>query len=203
MYPDQRRRHFLAMVSGAAAACLVGKAQAASSGDVEVIRTYYQGLLGLMRQARGLTVKERYQRLSPIVSRAFDLASMTKAAVGPGWANLGGEQGKVQAAFSRLLIASYAKNITDFGGETFNVEDATEQRAGGTVVKTTISRIGGLPTRIDYLMRGGKVVDLYFNGAVSEIASRRAEFAPILAIGGSKALLAALEQRGSTLLNDA
>ena len=98
------------------------------------------------------------------------------------------------------MVASYAKRISEFSGEAFVVEDKAEQRGDVNIVKTKITRAGGSPTKIDYLMRGGKVVDLYFNGTVSEVATRRSEFAPILASGGPKALVAALEQRGEALL---
>ena len=188
-------------LGGGVAAFLVAKPGVAqAAGGVEEIRSYYAELLGFMRQAKGLSVKERYARLQPIVSRAFDLNAMARAAVGPGWSALGGEQGRVQSAFARLMVASYAKRISEFSGEAFVVEDKAEQRGDVNIVKTKITRAGGSPTKIDYLMRGGKVVDLYFNGTVSEVATRRSEFAPILASGGSKALVAALEQRGEALL---
>lgn len=203
MKSKMSRRRFLVTAASSATGLAVPAHHAIAADGVEAIRSYYRELSGLLKQVGGLTVKQRYDRLNPIVSRAFDLGAMARAAVGPGWSGLGGEQGRVQVAFSRLLIANFARRIGEFAGEVFNVDDKAEARGAAFVVKTTISRSGGSPTRIDYLMRGGKVIDLYFNGTVSEVATRRAEFGPILESGGSKALIAALEQRGSSLLGEA
>lgn len=203
MTSQNSRRQFLSFVASAAGGAFVAVRPAAASDGVDAVRSYYRELAGLLKQISSASVKERYNRLSPVVSRAFDLNGMARSAVGPGWASLGGEQGRVQAAFARLLIANFARRIGDFAGEVFDVDEKTETRGGVVIVKTRISRTGSSPTRIDYLMRGGKVIDLYFNGTISEVATRRAEFAPILESGGPKALVAALEQRGSSLLGEA
>lgn len=197
------RRHIFALGLAALVVPSVQPSISKAADGVAAIKEYYKELIGLMRQARGLSVKERYARLSPIIMNAFDLGAMARSAVGAGWGALGGDQGRVQSAFSRLLIASYAKRIGEFSGEHFDVDEKIETRGNVNIVKTKLSRAGGSPTRIDYVMRGSKVIDLYFNGTVSEVATRRSEFAPILASGGSKALVAALEQRGTSLLGEA
>lgn len=197
------RRHILALGLAALVVPSVQPSISKAADGVAAIKDYYKELIGLMRQARGLSVKERYARLSPIIMNAFDLGAMARSAVGAGWSTLGGDQGRVQSAFSRFLIASYAKRIGEFSGEHFDVDEKFETRGNLNIVKTRLSRAGGSPTRIDYVMRGSKVIDIYFNGTVSEVATRRSEFAPILASGGSKALVAALEQRGTSLLSEA
>lgn len=197
------RRSFVALGLGAVTGLASAPRKASAADGVEEVRSYYAELEKLKKQVGGLSIKERFNKLYPIVARSFDLAAMAKSAIGPGWSSLGHEQSQVQAAFSRLLVASFAKRIGEFSGEIFKVEDKAEVQGGQSVVKTTIARIGGIPIRIDYAMRGGRIIDLYFNGTVSEVASRRAELAPILASGGSKALLAALEEKGNSLLSEA
>jgi phospholipid transport system substrate-binding protein len=54
--------------------------------------------------------------------------------------------------------------------------------------------------QINYLVRGGRVIDVYFNGTVSDLATRRDEFASILAGGGADALVKALRERTDALL---
>jgi phospholipid transport system substrate-binding protein len=57
--------------------------------------------------------------------------------------------------------------------------------------------------QINYLVRGGRIVDVYFNGTVSDLATRRDEFAAILAGGGgADALVQALRERTEKLLGD-
>jgi phospholipid transport system substrate-binding protein len=68
------------------------------------------------------------------------------------------------------------------------------------VIKTKLVRPGGGSTEIDYLMRGTKVIDIYLDGSISEVASRRGEFASIMASGGPDALVKALRDKATTLL---
>jgi phospholipid transport system substrate-binding protein len=47
---------------------------------------------------------------------------------------------------------------------------------------------------------GWKIIDVYLNGTISELASRRAEFGAILRSGGANALVSALTKQGDKLL---
>jgi hypothetical protein len=59
----------------------------------------------------------------------------------------------------------------------------------------------GRTVQINYLVRGGRVIDVYLNGTVSDLATRRDEFASILAGGGgADALVKTLRERTATLL---
>ena len=74
-------------------------------------------------------------------------------------------------------------------------------RGGGELVKTQLIQPGGRTVQINYLVRGGRVVDVYLNGTVSDLATRRDEFASILAGGGgADALVKALRAKTETLL---
>jgi phospholipid transport system substrate-binding protein len=46
-----------------------------------------------------------------------------------------------------------------------------------------------------------KIVDVYLDGTISELASRRAEFTSILKSGGPDALIASLRRQGDKLLS--
>jgi phospholipid transport system substrate-binding protein len=46
-----------------------------------------------------------------------------------------------------------------------------------------------------------KIVDIYLDGTISELASRRAEFSTILKAGGPPALIASLKKQGDRLLS--
>ena len=58
---------------------------------------------------------------------------------------------------------------------------------------------------LNYLMRKAgndwKVIDVYLDGTISELASRRAEFGAILKSGGPDALVRSLVKRGDKLLS--
>ena len=72
------------------------------------------------------------------------------------------------------------------------------------MVKTRIVQSNGKPVAINYLLRKTgpewKIVDVYLDGTISELASRRAEFTSILKAGGPDALIASLRKQGDKLL---
>jgi phospholipid transport system substrate-binding protein len=190
-----------------AAAVLTGapalRAQTASAAAAR-IETYYQQLMPTIKQAGRLSVRERDKRFTPAITATFDLATMTRLAVGPPWRNFSPEQkAAVQEAFTRFIVADYASQIKDYSGESVVVDPQTspEARGGGEVVKTKVVQPSGRVVNINYLVRGGRVIDLYLNGTVSDLATRRDEFSSILASGGADALIKRLQERTQTLLS--
>jgi phospholipid transport system substrate-binding protein len=179
-------------------------ARAQDSPAARHIQSYYQQLLPTIKQAGSLSVRERDRRFAPAISSAFDLGTMTRLAVGPAWSSFSGsQQAAVREAFAHFLSADYASKVSDYSGESFVVEPQTssESRGGGDIVKTKLLQPGGRTVQINYLVRGGRVVDVYFNGTVSDLATRRDEFASILAGGGgADALVKKLRERTATLL---
>ncbi|RBP12188.1 phospholipid transport system substrate-binding protein [Roseiarcus fermentans] len=180
-------------------------AQAQEAPAARRIHAYYQELLPTLKQADSLSVRERDRRFTPAIGSAFDLAAMTRYAAGPAWSTFTpAQQAAVREAFSRFLVADYASLVKEYSGESFEVEPQTtaEPRGGGEVVKTKLIQSGGRSVAINYLVRGGRVIDVYFNGTISDLATRRDEFASILAGGGgADALVKTLRQRTDALLN--
>jgi phospholipid transport system substrate-binding protein len=178
------------------------RAQAPSAAAAH-IQTYYQEMMPTIRQAGRLTVRERDKRFAPAITAAFDLATMTRLAVGPPWRNFSSEQrAAVQEAFTRFIVADYASQIKDYSGESFVVDPQTSQetRGGGEIVKTRLVQPSGRIVNINYLVRGGRVIDVYLNGTISDLATRRDEFTSIIAAGGADGLIKRLQDRTQTLL---
>ena len=177
-----------------------GQAPSAASARIE---KYYEELMPTIRQAARLTVRERDKRFAPAITGAFDLATMTRLAVGPPWKTFSQpQQAAVQEAFTRFIVADYASQINDYSGEKFVVEPQTvpETRGGGEIVKTRLLQASGRTVIINYLVRGGRVIDVYLNGTISDLATRRDEFASIIASGGADGLIKRLQERTQTLL---
>jgi phospholipid transport system substrate-binding protein len=167
------------------------------------IQTYYQELMPTIRQSGRLSVRERDRRFGPAITAAFDLATMTRLAVGPAWKAFSlAQQAAVQDAFTRFIVADYASQISNYSGESFVVDPQTspESRGGGEIVKTRLLQPGGRTVSINYLVRGGRVVDVYLNGTISELATRRDEFASIVASGGADGLIKRMQDRTQSLL---
>ncbi|MGA7485988.1 MAG: ABC transporter substrate-binding protein [Xanthobacteraceae bacterium] len=178
--------------------------QAQASSDAAThIQTYYQKLMPTIQQAGRLTVRERDKRFAPAITAAFDLATMARLAVGPAWKSFSAaQQAAVQEAFTRFIVADYASQINDYSGESFVVDPQTSpvSRGGGEIVKTRLLQPGGRTVNINYLVRGGRVIDVYLNGTISDLATRRDEFASIIAAGGADGLIKRLQDRTQSLL---
>jgi phospholipid transport system substrate-binding protein len=173
------------------------------SAAVAHIETYYKEMMPTIRQAGRLSVRERDTRFAPAITAAFDLATMTRLAVGPPWKSFSPEQqAAVREAFTRFIVADYASQINDYSGESFVVDPqpSPEARGGGEIVKTRLIQPSGRVVNINYLVRGGRVIDVYLNGTISDLATRRDEFASIIASGGADGLIKRLHERTQRLL---
>ena len=183
---------------------LLGSLPLQAPSAAAYIQTYYRELMPTIQQAGRLTVRERDKRFAPAITGAFDFPTMTRLAVGPAWKSFSAaQQAAVQEAFTRFIVADYASQIDDYSGESFVVDPQTSpaSRGGGEIVKTRLLQPGGRTVNINYLVRGGRVVDVYLNGTISDLATRRDEFASIIASGGADGLIKRLQDRTQTLLS--
>lgn len=178
-----------------------------TGGDPAATRvdSLYAALLDTMKQAKQLGVKGRYDKLAPVLSKTYDLPLMSKIAVGQSWDAFSAAQREgIVNAFTRMTTATYASRFADFSGERFEVLQTADQPNGDKIVKTRILQSDGKAVQLNYLMRntsaGWRIIDVYLNGTISELASRRAEFGSILKSGGPNALMSALTKQGDKLL---
>lgn len=194
------RRDFLTL--GASVLVIGGGIGASHAADpaVALIERFYVSLKGAMQRAGGSSVAARAKALSGPVNSTFDIAGMTRIALGPNAKTVGGKQGAITQAFGQFLVANYAKQFGSYNGEQFEVSPGTEKRRIGKLVRTQITDGGGSSHNIQYIVAGGRVIDIYLNSSVSELATRRAEFDSLIKSGGADALLASLKKRTATLL---
>jgi phospholipid transport system substrate-binding protein len=142
-------------------------------------------------------------QLAPVIRRSFDIATMARLAVGPSWAGLtGAQRQQVTESFGRYMSAIYADRFDSYAGQKFEVTG--EQPApAGVMVKSQIIKASGEPVKVDYLMRRSGdnwlISDIYLDSAISEVATRRSEFAAILKNEGIDGLIAALNRKADLL----
>ena len=202
------RRRFLAASLTLGLAALASRCGYCAQSDdpaVARIRSYCDALIETMRQAQELGVQGRYAKLAPVIQATFDLGAMTRIAVGPDWPKIPPQQQKALVEnFTKMTIATYANRFDGYSGERFEVEPVTESRKADRIVRTRLSHPDGHADVLNYLMRGQgdtwKAVDVYLSGTISELATRRSEFAAILKSGGPEALIDSLRQRSGKLL---
>jgi phospholipid transport system substrate-binding protein len=179
-------------------------ARAADSPNA-VIQRFYDALLAVMKEAKHLSFDQRYQRLAPAITAAFDLGLTSRLSVGPAWAQMmPDQQRRLTDVFTRYTISLYANRFDDFGGERFDVDANPVANANGTIVQTKLIKSDGEKVTLNYLMRqsaGGswQVIDVYLSGTISELATRRSEYSATLQSGGADALIKLLEERTAAL----
>jgi len=201
-----RRRLLLACVALLGAYTTPGWAEGETSDPAaKQIRAFYDSLVAVMKQARELGIRGRSERLATPIRATFDLPAMTRIAVGSDWNSIPSEQQTALIdGFTRMTIATYASRFDGYSGERFEVDAISEARATGRIVHTKLHQSNGEAITLNYLMRdsGGtwKVVDVYLTGTISELATRRSEFAAILKSGGPSTLIESLRQKTEKLM---
>jgi phospholipid transport system substrate-binding protein len=186
-----------------ALAALSPRAIAMGAGGSETVRSLYDTLLATMRNGPALGPGGRYAQIAPVIRRVFDIPFMTRLAVGPEWVGLSEPQRQqVSQAFERYIAAIYAERFDSYSGERLQVT-GEQPSAGGTMITSQITKSNGEPVHINYLMRqnGGvwQIADVYLDGTISELATRRSEFASILRAQGIAGLIATLNAKANTL----
>ena len=195
------KKLFFASVAMALAAPLAVPTAFAQAADpaAGTVQALDNGLLSIMRSGAGAGQAGRARAIAPVIDRTFDIPLMTRLAVGPAWTGISaGDQAGLVVAFRALTVAQYARNFDSFGGESFVMSPQVETRGGDKLVRTTLSVPKGSPEALNYRLRqsGGswKIIDVYFRNSISQLATRRSEFARPLATGGARALIAHLNQ---------
>jgi phospholipid transport system substrate-binding protein len=165
-----------------------------------VVERLHAALLDVMRRADELGYAGRRDVLGPVLAASFDFPFMSRLALGSEWRKLDEAQRKRWVStFQELSLATYASRFDSFSGESFAI-DATEPAGRDTMlVKTRLVRTGDEPVHLNYRLRqdGGswRIIDVYLNGTVSEVALRRSEYGAVLDRSGFEALLAELETK--------
>ena len=183
--------------------CLGLNGAAPGAAGADTVRGLYDTLLANMRSGPALGAHGRYIRIEPVVHRTFDMQFMTRLAVGPEWERLDGAQRQqVSEAFERYISAIYAERFDSYSGETLRAI-GEQPSPGGAIIATEIIKSNGDPIRLNYLLRqnGGawQIADIYLNGTISELATRRSEFSSIVRTQGIDGLIAVLNTKADTL----
>ena len=201
--PKMPLRKAVAFAAGLALSALSYPVHAAPAGGGDTVQGLYDALLSTMKNGRILGQSGRFTQLAPVIRRTFDIASMVRLSVGSSWAGLSeAQRQQVSESFGRYISAIYADRFDSYDGQKLEVTG--EQPApSGVMVKSQIIKANGEPVKVDYMMRrNGEswlISDIYLDGAISEVATRRSEFATILKNEGIDGLIAALNRKADVL----
>jgi phospholipid transport system substrate-binding protein len=206
------RIRILAAVLIVAGASLLSAGSPARAADATLtdpaaqqIQSFYGVLEDAMKGGKTLGPEGRYKKLQPAIEAAFDLSGMARLSVGPAWDKMSdADRQDITMAVERNTVANYAGNFDSYSGQKFIVDPNVVDRDGDKLVKSQMTMPGGDPIAFNYRMRKTgdmwKVIDVYLEGTISQVATRRADFSATVAKGGAKALVQSLNSLSDSML---
>ena len=164
------------------------------------VEKLHAALLEAMRQATKLGYAGRFKLLNPVVQQTFDLPFMASKSVGRHWKELPAEdQKRWLDLFARHITANYAGQFTGYSGESFETLGEEPAIRDTRVVRTRLIRPGEDDVQLNYRLRDvdGKwrIIDIYLNGTVSELALRRSEYSSVLKREGFESLMSTINEK--------
>jgi phospholipid transport system substrate-binding protein len=194
----------------AAALVLLVQPHAARSSATpsQVIDGLHAVLLDVMRDAGKLGYEGRTAKLAPAIPEYYDVAFMAEKSVGRHWKTASqGDRERFHAAFLRFMVANYAGQFDGYSGQSFETLSEEPAPMDTVLVRSRLVNPKKENVSLDYRMHqvGGhwKIIDVYLDGTVSELALRRSEFSGIVKRENFDALIAAIDARIEALASGA
>jgi phospholipid transport system substrate-binding protein len=193
----------LALAAGLGLGMLSYPVHAAPASGGDTVRSLYDALLNTMKNGRTLGQSGRFAKLDPVIRRSFDIAEMARLSLGRSWTGLSDAQRQqMTESYGRYVSAIYADRFDSYAGQKLEVT-GEEPAPSGVMVRSRIVKADGEPVKVDYAMRRAGdswlISDIYLDSAISEVATRRSEFATILRNEGFDGLVAALNRKADIL----
>lgn len=186
------------LVSLPAAPLRAEEAETGSAAARAVVERFYASLQEVMQHGPHLGYQGRYDRLDPVIRQVYDLPFLSAKTLGRHWKDLSDQdRERWVSTFSRLTVSTYADRFDKDSGQRFEILTAEPSQRETVMVRTRIVPVGEAPVQLDYRLSGAdgswRVIDVFMNGTVSELALRRSEYSSVLKRDGFESLLSSLE----------
>jgi phospholipid transport system substrate-binding protein len=175
-------------------------APAAAGEPSQVVDALHEQLIGVMKDADALGYQGRFEQLEPVVGRLFDISFMAEKSVGRHWKTTDDENRvELLSIFGRFTVANYAGRFNKYSNQFFETLEEETSVHGTMLVRSRLVESNGDSIQLDYRLRSvqgdWRIIDVYLNGTISELALRRSEYSSLIKREGFAALLSALNQR--------
>lgn len=166
-----------------------------TAAPTAVVEKLHGALIDGMKKGKDLGFAGRVAKLDPIVTETFDIPAMARISTGGAWGKMSeAEHADIIKAFSDWTVATYAGNFAAFDGESFTTKGQDpDDGKGNVLVNTKLDAKGIPPVLLNYRLHKvdgrWKIFDIYLDGAISQLAMRRAEFAAVLGRGNAAGLV--------------
>ncbi len=175
-----------------------------AEGSTEVVETLHAALIEVMENAETLGYSGRYAVLDPVIRASFDSEFMARKTIGRHWKEMNEvDRERWLDHFVRYTVSNYAGRFAEFQGEHFETHGEEEAPHDTVLVRTTLVVPSDKNVDLNYRLRpvsgGWRIVDIYMNGTVSELALRRSEYGSTLKREGFEVLVGAIAQKITAL----
>lgn len=179
--------------------------RAEQAGPVALVQHFQEQLLAVMKEAKTLTVRQRYERLLPTIEATFSLPIIIGTATGSYWKQAtSDEKGRLVTAFKRKNISTVATLFDGYSGQEFKIDGEKPAPQNTRLVETRIVSPDGSAVNLDYrvIEIGGRwwIIDVIVDKGISEMSVRRSEYSDTLKRQGVAGLIAALDAKADELL---
>ena len=178
---------------------------------VAVVDDLYAGLTALMVTDKPLDFRARLTAIRPVLQRDFHFPLMASVAAGRLWRQADEQSRKdFVDVFIEYSASSYATNFTSQAtGLRFEIKESffLGESTNRARVNTLLYRPEGEPVKLDYALRlfgdEWRIVDIFLDGKISELALRRGQYRSVDVAQGGLAALAEHIQASSERLASA
>ena len=178
---------------------------AASESARAVVEEFHDSLIAIMKEARQLGTKGRYEQLAPKFDQAFNKRRMIRVATGRFWKDASeSEQADLLSAFRRMSISTYASQFDSYSGQSFETVGERSGPKERALVETRILDRDGPKADLTYVLEKVEdhwlIVDVLLDNSISQLAVRRSEYRHLLRKDGVNGLISALNRLADSLI---
>ena len=186
-------------------AVLPGSATA-DSGPSDIVVRFQADLLQVMKEAKKLSVRQRFERLAPSVDKSFHIPLMIQIVSSGFWKEATPtERTQLVEAFRRMSIATLATLFDGYSGEVFKLEKEIPGPQKTLLVMTKLIRSDKSTVDIAYVLRPFKeswrIIDVILDNGISELKVRQSEYSKILKNKGIPGLISLLNAKADELVS--
>lgn len=134
---------------------------------------------------QSMTLAQREDALSDIVSKNFDVNLIGKYVLGDAWDTASPEQrDEYLDLFTTYVLKNYTQRLGGYSGQTLKIDGSRDYKGRDAVVSTTILQDGGDPINVAWLVRetnqGLRILDVIVGGKSLTLAQKK-EFQSVIA----------------------
>ncbi len=184
----------------------IGRNGPLADSATETVEQFQSTLLNVMKTAKSTSVRQRYDKILPSISKNFHMPLMAQIAIGEYWNKAQASQkAAVTEAFKRINIATLATLFNDYNGEIFRTNGEYPGPSKTTIISTDLIKTDKSKVSIAYVARKfnseWRLIDVVVDGGISELKIRRSEYHLILKNGGLSALTKLLNNKADELMS--